>query len=453
LIFFKYLHGYLPNITSNEGKQMYRLILLIIVVALAPISSKAEEPQAWVNKNLDGLVEIYQHFHANPELSFQEEKTAARLSEEWEAVGADVTTGIGGYGVVALLRNGEGPVLMLRTDMDALQVTEKTGLKFASKVKTIGASGNEVGVMHACGHDVHMTNLVGVARYLAANKERWRGTVMMVGQPAEEQDAGAQAMLKEGLFKRFPKPDFAIALHVVPTLASGQVAYRTGYVLANIDSVDIQIHGKGGHGAYPHTTIDPIVQAAQLILALQTIVSREVKPIEPAVITVGSIHHCGTTHNIIGNECHLKLTVRTYSDKVRQQLLDAIKRKAKAVAFSAAAPEPTIEISVGTPSLYNNEGLVVRIVPVFERLLGKEKVVVSEPEMAGEDFSYYGKAGVPVFMYQIGAVDGKRLEHYKQLSQMPPPLHSPMFYSDIEETLRTGVSTMASVALELLKAE
>ena len=409
--------------------------------------------QAWIEQNLDDLVEIYQHFHANPELSFQEEKTAAQLSKKWKAIGAEVTTGIGGYGVVALLRNGDGPVLMLRTDMDALPVTEKTGLKFASKVKTTSASGDQVGVMHACGHDVHMTNLVGVARYLAVNKDRWRGTLMMVGQPAEEHLAGAQAMLEEGLFKRFPKPDFAIALHVAPELADDQVSYRTGYVLANIDSVDIKIHGKGGHGAYPHTTIDPIMQAAQLILALQTIVSREVKPIEPAVITVGSIHHCGTMHNVIGNECNLQITVRSYSDNVRQQLLYAIKQKTNAVAFGAGASEPTIKISKGTPSLYNNEDLVARVIPVFERLLGKEKVIVSEPEMGGEDFSYYGKAGVPILMYRLGVVDKKRLEHYRQLNQMPPSLHSSTFYPDIKETLRTGVSTMAGAALELLKPE
>jgi len=408
--------------------------------------------QVWVKNNLDDLVEIYQHFHANPGLSFHEEKTAARLAEELKAIGAEVTTNVGGYGVVALLRNGEGPVLMLRTDMDALPVREQTGLRFASKLKTISAAGAEVGVMHACGHDVHMTNLVGVARYLAANKDRWRGIVMMIGQPAEEHGAGARAMLDEGLFKRFPRPDFAIALHVNPTLATGQVSYRIGYALANVDSVDIRVHGKGGHGAYPHTTIDPIVQAAQLILALQTIVSREVKPIEPAVITVGSIHG-GTKHNIIGNICHLQLTVRSYSDEVRKQLLEAIKRKAKAVAFGAGAPEPTVKISEGTPSLYNNENLAARVVPAFKRVLGKEKVVVSAPQMGGEDFSYYGKAGVPILMYGLGAVDGKRLEHYRQLNQVPPSLHSPRFYPDIEETLRTGVSTMASAVLELLKPE
>lgn len=441
-------------IKRDKGLEyMYRLILLIIVVALAPISSKAEEPQVWVKKNLDELVEIYQHFHANPELSFQEEKTAAQLSEEWKAIGAEVTTGIGGYGVVALLRNGDGPVLMLRADMDALPVTEKTGLRFASKVRTINASGNEIGVMHACGHDVHITNLVGVARYLAANKNRWQGTVMILNQPAEEYGAGAKAMLKDGLFQQFPKPDFAIALHVASNLANGYVGYRTGYAFANVDSVDIKIHGKGGHGAYPHTTIDPIIQAAQLILALQTIISREVKPIEPAVITVGSVHHCGTKHNIIGNECHLQITVRSYSEKVRKQLLEAIKRKAKAVAFGAGAPEPMVEISLGTPSLYNNEQLAAQVIPVFERLLGKEKVIVLEQVMGGEDFSYYGKAGVPILMYRLGTVNKKRLEHYRQLNQVPPSLHSPMFYPDIKDTLRTGISTMASAVLELLKPE
>ncbi len=425
-------------------------ICSIVLSLILLSSSSADEPQAWVKENLDDLVQLYRHFHSHPEISFEEKNTAARLAAELKAVGAEVTTQVGGHGVVALVKNGEGPTLMLRTDLDALPVTEQTGLVYASKVTVQNSDGRETGVMHACGHDVHITNLIGVARYLAANKDRWQGTVMLIGQPAEERGAGARAMLDDGLFERFPKPDFAVALHVDSTLATGRVGYRAGYALANVDSVDITVRGKGGHGAYPHTTVDPIVQAAQLVLSLQTIVSREVKPIEPAVVTVGSIHG-GTKHNIIGDTCHLQLTVRSYSDEVRKQLLDAIVRKTKAVASGADAPEPVVEISEGTPSLNNSEELAARLAPVFRRLLGDENVVQSEPSMGGEDFSHYGRAGVPILMYRLGAVDQKRLDRYKQLDQPPPSLHSPIFYPDVDEALITGVTTMSGAVLELLK--
>lgn len=408
------------------------------------------EPRAWAEKHMDQLVAVYRDLHAHPELSFEEERTAERLAELWREAGFEVTRGVGGHGVVGLLKNGEGPTLMLRADMDALPVTEQTGLVFASQVQVAGEDGGQVGVMHACGHDVHMTNLVGVARFLARHQEAWQGTLMLVGQPAEERGAGARAMLEDGLFERFPKPDFALALHVDASLATGLVGYRPGFAMANVDSVDITVKGKGGHGAYPHTTVDPIVQAAQLVLSLQTIVSREVKPIEPAVVTVGSIHG-GTKHNIIGDSCHLQLTVRSYAPEVRRQVLDAIERKAKAVALGAGAPEPTITISEGTPSLKNDEELAARLAPVFRAKLGEGKVVDSEPTMGGEDFSQYGKAGVPILMYRLGAVSGRRLDRYAELGQKPPSLHSAKFYPDIEEALVTGITSMAGAALELLK--
>ena len=262
---------------------------------------------------------------------------------------------------------------MLRTDLDALPVTEQTGADYASTVSVEQPEGGRTGVMHACGHDIHMTSLVGTARFLAANRDRWSGTLMLVGQPAEERGAGAAAMLKDGLFTRFPKPDFALALHVSGDLATGKVSYRTGYALANVDSVDITMKGRGGHGSAPHTTIDPVVLAAELVVSLQTLVSREVNPIDAAVVTVGSIHG-GTKHNIIGDECKLQLTVRSYKAEVRKQLLDGIRRKAKAVAQGAGAPEPEVTFSEGTPSLYNDEDLASRVVPVFERLLGKDNI-------------------------------------------------------------------------------
>lgn len=421
----------------------------LFTVANSAVAVRADEPRDWMKQHLDEIVTLYRHFHAHPELSFHEKETAARLAEQWRDAGYEVTTNVGGHGVVGILKNGDGPTLMLRTDLDALPVTEQTGLVYASKVKTKNDAGVEVGVMHACGHDVHIANLVAVARYLAENRDRWQGTVMVIGQPAEERGAGAKAMLDDGLFKRFPKPDFAIALHVDSMLAAGRVGYRAGYSLANVDSVDVTMKGKGGHGAYPHTTVDPIVQAAQFVLAVQTIVSREVKPIEPAVITVGSIHG-GTKHNIIGNECKLQLTVRTYAEEVRQLVLAAIKRKAEAVALGAGAPKPKVSVSEGTPSLWNDEDLAARIVPVFERLFGEENVVASEPSMGGEDFSRYGQAGVPIMMFRLGAVDAQRLERYASIGQPPPSLHSPLFYPDVEETLSTGVVAMAGAVLELL---
>jgi len=304
--------------------------------------------------------------------------------------------------------------------------------------------------MHACGHDVHMTNLVGVARYMAAHRDRWKGTLMLVGQPAEERGVGALAMLLDGLFTRFPEPDYALALHVSPTLAAGQVGALPGYAMANVDSVDITVRGKGGHGAYPRTTVDPIVQAAQLVLSLQTIVSREVKPVEAAVITVGSIRG-GTKHNIIPDSCHLQLTVRSYSPAVRKQLLAAIERKAKAAAAAADAPEPTIKISEGTPSLFNDPKLTKRLVPVFESVVGADNVAELEPVMGGEDFSRYGRAGVPILMYRLGSIDMKRLAASVAMGRKPPSLHSPLYYPDVEPTLVTGIATMASAALELLR--
>jgi hippurate hydrolase len=295
-----------------------------------------------------------------------------------------------------------------------------------------------------------MTNLVGVARYLAEHRDGWRGRLILIGQPAEERGGGARAMLEDGLFDRFGKPDFALALHVDATRAAGRIAYRPGHALANVDSVDITMHGQGGHGAYPHATIDPIVQAAQLVNVLQTIVSREVRPIDPAVVTVGSIHG-GTKHNIIPSQCQLQLTVRTYGDEVRQQVLRAIRRKAAAVASGAGAPEPTVEVSEGTPALWNDRQLTERLATVFCDVLGDDNVSVAEASLGGEDFSYYGQAGVPSLMFWLGSVEQKRLARYAQLGQTPPSLHSPLYYPDYEPTLTTGIQVMASGALELLK--
>jgi hippurate hydrolase len=417
--------------------------------ATAAPRAQAEHVHAWTAAEMPGLVALYRHLHAHPELSLQEKQTAERVAAELQAAGCDVTTGVGGHGVVAVLRNGDGPTLLMRADMDGLPVVEQTGLDYASVATATDPAGKAVGVMHACGHDVHMTVLIGAVRYLAGHRDRWRGTLVAIGQPAEERVRGARAMLEDGLFERFPRPTYGLALHVDSALAAGKVGVRSGYTLANSDSIDITVKGVGGHGAYPHTTVDPIVQAADLVLALQTIVSREVKPTEPAVITVGSIHG-GTKHNIIGDSCQLQLTVRSYSDDVRTQLLAAIERKAKAVAASYRAPEPTITVAEGTPAVFNDRDLATRVGAAFRRVLGDERVTEAEQSMGGEDFSLFGRAGVPIVMYRLGAVEEPRLARYESLGRPPPSLHSATFFPDAEPTLGTGVLTLVTAAVELL---
>jgi amidohydrolase len=427
------------------------LAVTLLAVPLGVSGARAADTSGWIDENLEDLVGLYTHFHTHPELSYQEEQTAARLAKELEAAGCEVSTGVGGHGVVGLLKNGDGQTLMLRCDLDALPVTEETGLEYASQATAIDEDGVEVGVMHACGHDVHITNLIAVARYLSAYKDEWAGTLMFIGQPAEEKGGGAKAMLDDGLFERFPRPDFAVALHVDSFLPAGMVAYRGGYAMANVDSCDITVNGRGGHGSYPQGCIDPIAQAAQLIIDLQTIVSREIAPLEPAVITVGSIHG-GTKHNIIPDSCHLQLTIRSYSPEVREHLKEAIIRKAKAVAESFRAPEPKIDYTEGTPSLFNDERLAERLVPVFVEALGEEQVSQADRTMGGEDFSRYGLAGVPIFMYRLGSVERQRLSRIAESGATPPSLHSAKYYPDVRPTLNTGVTSMVSVVRELLPA-
>jgi len=427
------------------------MFFIVLAFSWLPASNlRSQDPDKWLESNIEYLTKLYYHLHANPELSFMEEKTGMRIGVELKKAGYTVVNKVGGHGVVGILKNGEGPIVMIRADLDALPIVEETNQPYASKVKTKDEKGKTVGVMHACGHDIHMTCLIGTASYMAANKDQWQGTLMFIGQPAEERGSGAVAMLEDGLFTRFSKPDYAIALHVSSGHSAGTVSVRSGYTMANVDSVDITLYGRGGHGAYPHTTIDPIVQAARLVMDIQTIVSREVKPIEPAVITVGSIH-AGTKHNIISDECQLQLTVRSYDDGVRKLLIDAIKRKAQATAASAGAKQPTVTVSEGTPSLFNDARLTDRLTPVFKSAIGEEKVVEGEPVMGGEDFSQFGRAGVPSVLFWLGAVEADRLARYDDLGISPPSLHSSQFYPDVELTVTTGVKAMAAAALELLK--
>lgn len=401
------------------------------------------------------LEKLYRHLHQNPELSFHEEKTAARLAQELRQCGFEVTTKIGGHGIVGVLKNGKGPTVMVRADLDALPIMENTGVAYASKVRTHDATGNEVGVMHACGHDVHMTVFAGTARVLSQMKEQWRGTLVFVGQPAEERGGGARAMLADGLYARFPRPDYALALHANATLAAGKVAHRAGYALANVNSVDLTIRGVGGHGAYPHTTKDPVVIAAQVVLALQTIVSRETKPIEPAVVTVGSIHG-GTKHNIISDEVKMELTLRSYSEEVRRHTIAAIRRIANGIAQAAGVPEdrmPMVSVSDEfTPSTYNDPQLVQRIVPAFERMLGKENVIASEPVMGGEDFGEYGRTNpkVPIFIFWLGTVAPEKIMASPSGGAALPSLHSSQFAPLPEPSIQTGVQAMSAAVLELV---
>jgi amidohydrolase len=426
------------------------LLLAAACWASADENDKAvDELRTWTQSQVTDLVELYRHWHAHPELSQGERETAARLAKELKQAGFEVTSGVGGHGVVGVLKNGAGPTVLVRTDMDALPIAEATGLPYASKVRVAGSAGAEVGVMHACGHDLHLTNLVGVARYLGSHRDRWRGTAVLIGQPAEEQTQGAKAMLDDGLYTRFPKPDYGLALHVDSNLAAGEVAYRPGYALANTDSLDITVRGRGGHGAAPHLAVDPIVEAAQLVLALQTIVSREVNPTEPAVITVGSIHG-GARHNIIADSCHLQLTVRSYSDATRQLLLTAIERKAKAVAAGCAAPEPVIHHGEGTPAVFNDEPLAARLQGTFRRALGDARVHLGEPQMVSEDFSLYRRDGVRCVMFRLGSVAPERLQRYQELGQLPPSLHSAAYYPDAEPSLLGGITAMSAALLELL---
>lgn len=426
-------------------------LLLVLSVVAIPLAAgeTGETPSDWLDEHLPELVELYQLLHQQPELSFEEEKTAGRMANELRKLGFEVTEKIGGHGVVGVFRNGDGPTVMLRADMDALPVVEQTGLSYASEVRVADARGAVVGVMHACGHDMHMANLIGALRYLVGHPERWQGTLVALFQPAEERGAGAKAMLEDGLLGRFPRPDFALAMHVAADSPAGVVSYRTGYAMANVDSVDITIRGRGGHGAYPHATIDPIVIAARLVLDLQTIVSREVKPIDPAVVTVGSIQG-GTKHNVISDTCRLQLTVRSYTPEVRQQLIAAIRRKAEAAAASAAAPEPEIDVSEGTPALYNDPHLAERVIPAIRDALGSERVEETEPSMGGEDFGRYGRAGIPILMMRLGAVSKNRLEQMAADGQTPPSLHSPQFYPDAAPTLETGVAAMVAAVEALL---
>jgi amidohydrolase len=433
-------------------------LLICLFACIATPATRAATPddvivQSWLGQNLDGLVALYQELHANPELSLEEEKTAARVAQSFAAAGYEVQTGIGGHGVVGVLRNGPGPTLLIRGDMDALPVTEETGLPYASQVTTTTTDGSRGGVMHACGHDLHVTNLLAVSRFMAEKRDLWSGTLVALAQPAEELGRGALAMMNDGLFERVPRPDATLALHVEPEIPAGQVGLTSGWAAANVDAVDITIHGRGGHGARPHKAIDPITTAAYLITQLQTLVSRRVDPLEPAVLTVGSIHG-GHKHNVIPDEVKLQITVRSYSDPTRSVLIEGIRQMTRDTCSSFQCPrEAEVRVRKNyTPAVYNDPELTARAARVFAEALGEENIVARKPSMGGEDFGRYSRElGVPGLLVRLGATDPVLYEASLDPGAAPlPSLHSSRFAPLPRTTLETGVRAMSGLALDIL---
>ena len=436
---------------------------LLFMSLMATNTTAQQSLDALIAREIAPLVETYKSLHAAPELSHREEKTSAFFAAQLKALGYTVTEGIGkfenprwiGHGVVGVMKNGAGPTILLRTDLDALPVEEKTELPYASKVKTKNDAGQEVGVMHACGHDIHITSMLGAAKMLVELKDQWRGTLVILGQPAEETIDGARAVVRDDFYARFPKPDAAIALHDSADYPAGTVAYIPGYALASSTNIDVRIRGVGGHGSRPDATKDPVVLAAQFILALQTVVSRETSPLDPAVVSVGSIHG-GTRYNIIPDDVDLQLTVRTYKDEVRTKVLASIERIAKGVAIAAGIPEeraPIVKVSETetTTATYNDPELTEKIARAFTKAMGQDKVVKGDPIMGSEDFGYLGKGQFPSTMFWLGATDPAKLEQSKKTGTPVPGLHSSRFAPVPEPTLRTGVKAMTVAVLELMK--
>ena len=443
----------------------YALGVLLCGLAVCgpmPLAAQSDLDQR-VGKEMDSLVATYKHLHENPELSTQEKESSALVAGELRKLGYNVTDhfgqyespGLVSYGIVGVLRNGSGPTVYVRTDMDALPIVENTGLPYASHVKVKRADGAEVGVMHACGHDIHMSVFIGTARMLAQLKDQWSGTLVLIGQPAEETVGGAHAMLRAGLFTKFPKPDYVLALHDGSSLPAGKVGWHEGTILAGADSVDITVRGFGGHGAAPQRTKDPILIASEIVVALQTIVSREMDPQVPTVVTVGSFH-AGTKHNIIPDEAHLQLTVRTMTPAQREKVLAAITRITNGIAAAAGVPAdraPIIEVAAdNVPATINNPELTRRVAAALVRSLGKENVLPGEPAMASEDFSLYALEDPkpPITMFWLGATDPAKWKEAQEKGTRLPGPHSSEFAPLPEPAIRTGVKAMTGAATELL---
>jgi amidohydrolase len=443
----------------------FRSLPIFLWTILPALALAQETAQSLVDAQLPSLLAIYKALHTHPELSGHEERTASIVAKELRAAGCQVTDHLGkyenpelkGYGVVGVMKNGDGPTVLVRTDMDALPVEEETGLPYASKTVAKNEQGKDVHVMHACGHDAHMAAFVGTARALAKLKDQWHGTIVFVAQPAEELGTGARALLKDGLYDRFGKPNFALGLHDKADLETGCIGVTEGYTSANVDSVDVTVRGVGGHGGYPHKTKDPIVLAAQMINDWQTIASRENNPLDPMVVTVGSIHG-GTKHNIIPDEVKMQLTVRTYKAETRERVLAAIERIAKGIAAAGGIPPeraPIVSVSKDQfcPATYNNPELTKRLVAVWKKSLGNDNVKMVDPTMGGDDFSEYSLPdhSIPAVYFHFGAVEPAKIAEYKQEGKELPTLHSSKFAPVPEPTIRVGIIGMTSAVLELMK--
>ena len=436
---------------------MSRAFLLAAAAALAiPAPALADELRDAVAADLPSLLTIYRDLHQHPELSFQEVRSARIMADAARKAGFKVTEKVGKTGVVAVLENGPGPTVLIRADMDALPVAEQTGLAFASKVRATSAAGIESGVMHACGHDTHMASWIGAARLLAARKDQWSGTLVMIGQPAEEIVAGAGAMLADGLFTRFPKPDFALALHDTADLGSGVIGVTPGFALANVNSVDITVKGLGGHGAYPQTTKDPIVLASAIVTRLQTLVSREASAFDPAVVTVGSIHG-GAKHNIIPDEVKLQLTVRSYSAESRKRLLDGIARVAAGEAAAAGMPADKLPVVTISPekadATWNTPALSERIAAHFRARFGAERVAAPTPSMAAEDFGVFAKSDperIQSLIFWVGGRPQAELDAAQREGRVLHGLHSPFWAPEADKVIATGAEALAGAAMHLL---
>jgi hippurate hydrolase len=444
------------------------VLIVLCANSLAAGVARGQSLSERIEQELPVMVDIYKAIHAAPELSHYEEKTAALVAKELKAVGCDILTGIGkytnsewkGHGVAGVLKNGDGPVVLIRAELDALPITEQTGLPYASKVQVTTDRGIKTGVMHACGHDLHVAAMIGTARLLAVQKDRWRGTVVFIGQPAEETLDGVKAMLADGLFTKVPRPKYCLALHCAPDLAAGEVAINSGWALASVQVLEITVRGKGSHGSRPHEGKDPIVVAAQIILALQTIVSRETSAVEPAVVTVGAIQG-GTKANVIPEEVKLLVSVRALDEKVRDRSVQAVERICKGIAQAAGIPEelapiirPSDDEKVG--GTYNDPALSERLLALFARELGADKIIATKPRMAGDDFAHFGNVDgkvIPSVLFRLGTVDPQKVEESRRTGTALIPVHNPRYAPIPSITLRTGMRTMTSAVLDLLKPE
>ncbi len=438
----------------RKGIALALLLPLTVISALAQNSSQNEKIHKEKEKQIQDHRAVYTDLHQNPELSLMEFETSKKMASHLKEMGFEVTTNVGGNGVVGIMKNGSGPTIMLRTDMDALPISETTGLSYASKSILKDSQGNTRPVMHACGHDMHMTLWLGTLQTLVKLKKEWKGTIMAIAQPAEEVSGGSAQMIADGLFKRFPSPDYALAYHVAPDIPAGKIGYVPGAFAAGVNNADIYVYGIGGHGAMPHTAIDPIVLSSQIILGLQTIVSRDINPVDPAVVTVGSIHG-GIKHNIIPDEVKMELTLRFFDDEVYSQIQESIYRICEGMAKAAGVPDDLLPlVLIGeqyTPPTINNPELVNRAMSSMKDILGENNIIRAGLGTAAEDFGKYGRTeeNIPIAMFLCGSIAEDRYQKIIESGNHPPALHNPGYYPDFEPTYKSGVAAMTKAMIDL----